>query len=75
MIKQLIARRLLGEVQKQWSVSMEGGCEPASWWNTINSLSHLTHWLSTKLEFKHWYFTMVFCIQNSVLLVGMIAML
>ena len=27
MIKQLIARRLVGEVQKQWSVSMQVGCE------------------------------------------------
>jgi len=27
MIKQLIARRLDGEAQRQWSVSMQVGCE------------------------------------------------
>ena len=57
MIKQLIARRLVGEVQKQWSVSMQVGC---TLWTTINSFG-----LNTKLELcKHWYFTAVFCIQT-----------
>jgi len=66
MIKQLIARRLDGEVQKQWSVSMQVGCELVEHYQPSHPLT----------EYKARVQALI--LHNGILctvLVGMIAML